>query len=542
MAIEARGLDSPEGGTVITPSLPLHPTIELGTLIRQYPLGLVLIAGSSEEASEATAELPVLWVHGSDMLDPTPFLTPRTVLLTTGNQFSASLTIEQANAYVERLQSAGVAALGFGVGIVWERTPPLLIEACEKLRLPLFRVPYETPFIAIVQTAARLLDAQSHARDAWALESQRAVASAALQRDGIAAAVREAAARLGRWVAIADRTGRLIDFAPRTERNSAQAEWIRRESRDLIERGTRASRVRSLGDEPIHLQTLGRSGHLLGVLVTPASTTLDHAERTLIGLVASLATVQLEHRTGLGEAEVALRSAVVQLLLAGETELAERVARGVLSRLPRGRVAAVRIDRVADFGATLTEDLRSLAGSSAGLLTAPFGAGAVLICDATLVASVRRVLVDHHVPAGVSARGSLDDLAELIEQAELALERAKAPGRAGETTPGPVDYQPSMHAGLFDLLAAEPEARRRALGLLAPLRQHDQRHGDAIAHSLEVWLAHHGQTSPAAAALGVHRHTLRTRIQTAASLVERDLEDPGTRAELWAALRLAAGS
>lgn len=527
-----------------TPALPMHPAIELGTLIRQYPLGLVLIAGSSEEATEATAGLPVQWVHGSDILDPTPFLTPRTVLLTTGTQFSESLTAERADAYVERLQSAGVTALGFGVGIVWERTPPLLIEACERLRLPLFRVPYETPFIAIVQTAARLLDAQSHARDAWALESQRAVASAALQRDGIAAAVREAAARLGRWVAIADRTGRLIDFAPRTSRNAAKAEWIRRESRDLIERGTRASRVRSLGDEPIHMQTLGRSGHLLGVLVTPASATPDHAERTLIGLVASLATVQLEHRTGLGEAEVALRSAVVQLLLAGETELAERVARGVLSRLPRGRVAAVRIDRVADFGATLTEDLRSLAGSSAGLLTAPYGAGAVLICDATLVAPVRRVLVDHHVPAGVSARGSLDSLAELIEQAELALERANAHGRAGDTAPGPgpVDYQPSMHAGLFDLLDAEPEARRRALGLLAPLRQHDQRHGDAIAHSLEVWLAHHGQTSPAAAALGVHRHTLRSRIQTAASLVERDLDDPSTRAELWTALRIAAGS
>lgn len=552
-----------------TPTLPLHPTITLGTLIRQYPLGLVLLTGAHGEQPELVADLPVQWVHGSDMLDPTPFLTPRTVLLTTGAQFASAQTppdtdphpahkahtdqplahadadaddnvdddASLAEAYVERLRAAGVTALGFGVGIIWERTPAALIAACERQGLPLFRVPYETPFIAIVQTAARMLDAQSHARDAWALESQRAIAAAALQRDGMAAAVRETAARLGRWVAVVDRTGRIIDFAPRNARHPAYAEWIRRESRELIERGARASRVRTLHDEQIHLQTLGRSGHLLGVLVTPAGATPDHAERIVTGLVASLATVQLEHRTGLGEAEVQLRSSIVQLLLAGETDLADRVAVGVLPRLPRGRVVAVRLDRVEEFGPTLTADLRSLAGSSAGLLTAPYGDGAVLICDAALAAPVRRVLVDHHAPAGVSSRGAIEELAELIDQAEIALTRATAQASSGESM-GPVDFRPSMQAGLWDLLAHEPEARRRAQGLLAPVRQHDERHNDAILHSLRVWLAHHGQTSPAAAELGIHRHTLRTRMQTAESLLQRDLDEPGTRADLWAALQL----
>lgn len=516
----------------------LHPTVDLGTLIRQYQLGLVLIAGAGDDeaAAEHTAGLPVQWVHGTDMTDPTPFLTPRTVLLTTGTQFSDDLTDAQAESYIERLRSAGVTALGFGVGIVWERTPTPLIEACERLSMPLFRVPYDTPFIAIVQAVARLLDAQSHARDAWALESQRAVTGAALHRDGIAAAIREAASRLGRWVAITDRTGRLIDFAPRAARTTVSAEWIRRECRELIERGTRASRVRSLAGVPIHLQTLGRTGHLLGVLVTPIGETPDHAERTLLGLVAALATVQLEHRTGVGQAESELRAAVVQLLLAGEVALADRVAQGVLPRLPRGRVATVRLDHLTEQQPTLTEDLRSLAGGSAGLLTAPFGAGAVLVCDATLLAAVRRVLVDHRVPAGVSEPGSLERLGELIEQSELALEHAAA--RAREGAPGPVDFAPAMHSSILELLERDSEATRRAAALLGPVHQHDQRHGDAITRSLRAWLAHHGQTSPAAAELGVHRHTLRARVQTAATLLQRDLDDPSIRAELWAALLL----
>jgi purine catabolism regulator len=58
-------------------------------------------------------------------------------------------------------------------------------------------------------------------------------------------------------------------------------------------------------------------------------------------------------------------------------------------------------------------------------------------------------------------------------------------------------------------------------------------------NSVRVWLSHHGQWEPAAAQLGVHRHTLRKRIRRAGELLDRDLDSPGTRAELWLALHSA---
>ena len=380
-----------------------HSTIELGVLLRQYQLGLVLIAGAGEgeRAADAALELPVQWVHSSDMRDPTPFLTRRTVLLTTGTQFGDDLTRADAEDYVGRLRSAGITALGFGVGIAWERIPPSLLAACESLSLPLFRVPYATPFLAIVQTAARLLNAHTHARDLWALESQRAVANAALQRDGLAAVIREASARLGRWVAVADRAGRVIALAPRAAQSGLAADWVRREARELIERGTRSTRVRPHGDEPVELQTLGPSGRLLGVLLSPAGDD-DHAERTLLGLVAALATVQLEHRAGRGGAEASLRAAVLRLLLRGEIELAEEVAVGVLPRLPRGQITVVRLGRLETLDQALIDDLRSLAGR-AGLLTAPLDDGSVLVCEALQLSAVRRVLASFARPHGAPA-------------------------------------------------------------------------------------------------------------------------------------------
>ncbi|MBB5956800.1 purine catabolism regulator [Saccharothrix tamanrassetensis] len=68
-----------------------------------------------------------------------------------------------------------------------------------------------------------------------------------------------------------------------------------------------------------------------------------------------------------------------------------------------------------------------------------------------------------------------------------------------------------------------------AATLLAPL--------DAqLRESLRVWLGCHGQWDPAAAKLGVHRHTIRNRVRRVEELLGRSLESPGVRAELWFAL------
>ncbi|MGW6932292.1 PucR family transcriptional regulator ligand-binding domain-containing protein [Lentzea sp. NPDC054927] len=54
--------------------------------------------------------------------------------------------------------------------------------------------------------------------------------------------------------------------------------------------------------------------------------------------------------------------------------------------------------------------------------------------------------------------------------------------------------------------------------------------------TLRVWLAHHGAWDPAAAELGVHRHTLRNRVRKAEQALTRSMDSPGLRAELWLAL------
>ncbi|MGO3148108.1 MAG: PucR family transcriptional regulator [Leucobacter sp.] len=386
-----------------------HSWIELDTLLRDYELGLVAIAGIDDD----TGARPVQWVHSSDLPDPTPFLTPRTVLLTTGVQFKAALGKNTAEAYVSRLVTAGATALCVGVGLRWDRIPPTLVEACEHLGLPLIRVPYDTPFIAITRAASRLIEAAMHAQN--------------------------------------------IDRLSRVDR-------------------------------------------------TPAST--------------------------IARAEAALRTAVVTLLILGHRELAESIASPLLPRIPRGQVAVVALSSDdTELNSKLTAD-----ALGDGTVAAQYGGKLIVVCEAPQVASVRK-LVQRHA-AGLSERGSLQDLERLLDQADRALEHSVAASVDSDTPPKLVAYRPSMHSGVFQLIADSPEAKRRALGFLSPIREHDRKHEDELERSLEVWLRHNGQLSPSAAELEIHRHTLRSKIRTAASLLQRDIDSPNTRAELWTALRI----
>src|SRR3954453_21902196 len=109
-------------------------------------------------AGQRGLDRPVRWVHISELPDPTPWLSGGEVLLTTG----MALAQEDAQrAFVTTVADHGIAALGLGTGFEHERVPDAIVDAATERDLPLFEVPYETPFIAVTEKAfARLVNEQ----------------------------------------------------------------------------------------------------------------------------------------------------------------------------------------------------------------------------------------------------------------------------------------------------------------------------------------------------------------------------------------------
>src|SRR5947207_2400080 len=109
-------------------------------------------------AGQAGLEKPVRWVHISELLDPTQWLSGGEVLLTTGMQLDSP---ERQREFVARLAGHELAALGVGTGFRHPQVPQPLLGAAAEHGFPVFEVPYEVPFIAITEAAfAELVNEQ----------------------------------------------------------------------------------------------------------------------------------------------------------------------------------------------------------------------------------------------------------------------------------------------------------------------------------------------------------------------------------------------
>ena len=96
--------------------------LTVGDLLRDLEVRLL--------AGERGLHLPVRWVHISELLDPTPWLSGGELLLTTGMQLD---TPAQAREFAARLADHHLAGLGFGTGFKHATVPePLLEVAAER--------------------------------------------------------------------------------------------------------------------------------------------------------------------------------------------------------------------------------------------------------------------------------------------------------------------------------------------------------------------------------------------------------------------------
>ena len=502
----------------------------LRALLARRDLRLALAADDGLEPG--ALDRPIRWVHSSDLADPTPFLSEGLVLLTTGTQFldaDAAGDAAPFRAYVRRLAARGVVGLGFGTEVVRAGIPSALVVACRDERMPLFEVPYRTPFIAVARANAEAIAAEAYARRSWALAAQRALALAALRPDGLGATVAELAKQLGTWVGMYDAAGELVREHPAGGLGSATATALQREATGVLHRGVRAGSSLRLGGTAFTLQTLGRGGHLRGVIAIAAGD-LDQEGRVVVTAVIAMAGLALEQQQRLGRARNALRAGLVQSLLTDDPGLARRTSREVWGPLPSAPVrvavtdaAAARVDGIAELLERWAEERRGALFFGRG------DDGLVIVVPAADRSSLEALAGRFDVHLGLSEPTGYDEFAAAVGQARVARDRG-----AGPLT----EFAEASRAGVLSALTGE--ARTLARADLAPLLDHDSSRGTRLVETLRVWLDEDCSHEASARVLGVHRHTVRTRLALIERVLDRDLSSFAARAELWAALRVLA--
>jgi purine catabolism regulator len=464
--------------------------------ITQIPgLGLGVAAGA------AGLQGKVGWVHVSELGDPTPFLEGREFLLTTGLGIGPDAVDQRA--YVRRLAEHRLAGLGVGVGFGFDRIPAAMVEEADRLEFPIVVVPYEVPFVAITKAVYTQLANQQLADLTRALTVHEQLADAVLEGRGLQALLSIVCSHLGCSLALVDEAGRIV-----AERHS----------------GKRVSFAGSLElpvalhDETATLKAV-RDGGPFGeydLLV------LRHGQTAL--------AFELSRRRAVGAAELRLAGDLLEDLEVGRLEEREAARRMTAFGLdPDARYAAflalpsngggsdrLRQELAADLDRRGRAHLSTARLDRAEFLVTVTGEDDALDLASQLVQSTEGM----RIAVGRPARGG-------------ALGRSMLEARAALDAGG-VPVSSYRDLGSLELLLGLPDASleafvARVLGAVADNAR--------LLESLTTLLEAGGRWTDAAGQLGIHRHTLRYRMDRLQEQTGRHPDDPKDQMELWLAVK-----
>lgn len=466
-----------------------------------------------ESLREGALELPVRWAHVSELRDPGPYLVGQELLLTAGVNLPADPA--EVDRYVRDLRAAGITALGFGV------TPPLaeslpedLRAACVRHGLPLLVVRPRTPFLAISKAVAVALATAGQREQRRVAEAREALTRAA--GEGTGALAGSLSARIDGWVAlVGDRAEPVVQHgAPRPlPEGVVELFGTLRAGTGIRSATTELADGTVVLAQPVYPQATASQ-----LLAVGRRSRFGGADRAIVAVGAALlglASRAGSDTAGLGGGLTALLlgTARPDLAIAGLLRGDEwRVVAGLPHR--RGPGAA---ERGYDW------------------LRTHLGTPLVEVSDARFTAIVdeepARERLEHLRANGwltaVGAPRPAGELGGAVAEIEGILARARALGR-------PVIAE--RKAGLDAVVTADA-AGDFARRLLAPVLELDRERDADLVRTLRTWLAQHGGWDRTAAALGVHRNSVRHRIGLVERALGADLADPETRMELWFALR-----
>lgn len=489
-------------------------------LAARADLGLAVVAG------RAGLDRGIGWVHSSEVGDPTPWLEAGAFLLTTGMGHREPGRLADL---ARRLAASDAAGIGLAVGVVFDEAPAELREAADAVALSVLEVPYETPFVAISQAVAGRIAEERQATLRRALRAHRLLTRAALDHGAVRGVPPVLTRTLGGWAAIFDLDGRALAVSPPAA--AAQAESCIPEVRRALGRGVRSLAMSDPSGQLVG-HTLGVRGAEHGHLVLHRDHALAGPEQTVVAAAASLVTYELEQARAAAAGAREIDEPILRELLKDELD-AVTATRYVASwgLDPADLVvAAVAPGPEADGLLDDVRDALEAAGVRAVATTDVRRRVLVLTSDADAACTA---LANAALPGwiGVGARATAGELAPSRRQAEHA---ARIGAQEDRRLSRIDDFD-----GLSLLLSPGGDVGATVLmrRLLRPIIDVEQEKGTPLIESLRVFLDHNGSWGEAAAALAVHRHTLRARMDTVERVLGRSLDSAYLRLELSLALQ-----
>lgn len=464
-------------------------------------------------------------VQPTELENPSEFLSPGALVLLVGLAFES--TPAKFADYVRNLSQAGVAAIGFGTGLSFDIVPSALVDAAREAHLALFEVPRDVPFVSILTTVRTEFARRESQQQATQLKLQNKLHAAAIA-GGIPALLRTLAHEITAAVAVCNVDGTVVESVPHAGMDAA-AVAAKQTPHDLA-----LSRAFSTAGKYHLIQKLSAQGASRHVLVTTAPQPYSKLANRIVSYAAGLADILLHLPADVRQSRNELNTLALEMLLAHQRETAPD--HGALARifapLSDGhddvRLVVIHSDSATTLTRAVTSCDKHLALRGYSQCTMPLAGGFQLffLTAALPQAEIVDMFAEHKpklkiaIGAVVSWRSVTTATVDALCSTALALQ----PGgtATADSTSLSWLHEPSVQQAL----------RGRAAETIGRLADYDKKTNSDLVATLSAYLRSGNHVADASHMLGIHRHTMRTRLQKIETVCELSLNNPVTCAEL----------
>ena len=463
-------------------------------------------------SSQGRLEWELSGCSPTELLDPTPFLDPNALLLTSGigMNFSEERTWD---AFVERLAAVPISAIAFATGTAHRVLPPGLVLACVAHDVPLLEVPSVVPSLQVNRHIENVMQAERLAvvNRGWTLADECArLANQGAEIVTLLAAVFDTVATP---LAVYDAYGTVIAQYP-----------------EVVSWPPGISKKPTAGVHSIPLP-MGLS--------KPCHLAVRHHDKdlpleSLLGPVASIIALQLNRSVVVDASRHQEIKLLVKLCEAWEEANHNEVAKSFQS-LGLDRQSATTLI-VADMGGEFASNSWQLRVA----LHDAFHTVRVTEFDGLLFAfaqlarhdfatiAERLLHIDPKQPLVLrTPTTSLFELRLSVVDSLHLVRQVESPRLAPEL-------------GLSAVIAATAGrgAREAAKRFLAPLAEHDDKRSSQLVETLRTYLRNDAQQSRTCADLFIHRNSLNYRLRQIENLLRVELNTVDGQATCMFAVRL----
>lgn len=501
-------------------------------------LGLTAVAG------KAGLDRSIRWVHTSELPDPTRWLSGGELLLTTGMGMKGSPNLQRA--YLKRLDAARLAGLGVGIGFGFDSVPTPILRAADRAGFPVLEVPYPVPFIAIGEAVSSAL-AQERMRELeMSEEIHDRLARLATLGSGPADILEEVVDTAPGWAYLFTPRAEVVASAssPGFAAPSPASVWSKLPPGFSADHTPRSSSLLGPSESELALGVVSAKG-LEGIVVFGKPGRLEVKDRLVVRHAVTVLGLLLASRRAVADVERRVAGDVLVEALEGRLVGAQLQRRLELAGYPPAAEVSVL---VAEVNSALSADLEATAATLEDRLDAVSERARAAVVGRRIVAlvvhpapqalaeSVLRELSTEHPDDDAGLRVGVGDLVAPHDLRQSHLSAMLALRAAPETAA----VATGAHLGAYRLLMgsqSRPVLESFVRSVLGPLLDRDGERGSELFASVRAFVEAGGRWEQGAHALGVHRHTLRYRINQAQELLPRDLFSPEDRMEIWLACK-----